>query len=41
MYKKRHQNTYHANVNLNLMVENVTEIRSGIKMNVDVSAKIR
>ena len=41
MYKKRHQNMYHANVILNVMVENVTEIRSGITMNVDVSAKIR
>ena len=33
--------TYHANVNVNLMQENVTQIKSGITINVDVSAKIR
>ena len=32
---------YHANVNVNLMQENVTQIKSGITINVDVSAKIR
>ena len=29
----------HANVNVNFMVENVTQIKSGIKINVGVSAK--
>ena len=30
---------YHTNVNVNLMVENIIRIKSGIKINVDVSAK--
>ena len=30
---------YHANVNVNLMVENVIQINGGIAINVDVSVK--
>ena len=30
---------YHANVNVNLMVENVTQIKIGIMMNADVNVK--
>ena len=30
---------YHANVNVNLMVENVIEIYSGIMIDVDMSGK--
>ena len=33
-------NMYHANVNLNLVVENVILIKSGITINVDVTVKI-
>ena len=32
---------YHANVNLNLMVENIIQIKSRIMINVDVSIKIQ
>ena len=32
---------YHANVNVNLMVENVIQIKSGIMINVDVSMIIQ
>ena len=32
---------YQANVNVNLMVENVIQIKSGIMINVDVSIKIQ
>ena len=31
---------YHANVNVNLIVENVIQINGGITINVDVSVKI-
>ena len=31
---------YHANVNVNIMVENVIQIKSGIMINVDVGVKI-
>ena len=31
---------YHANVNVNLMEESITQIKSGTTMNVDVSLKI-
>ena len=31
---------YHANVNLNLIIENVIQIKRGITINVDVSVKI-
>ena len=30
---------YHANVNVNLMEENINQIKSGIMINVDVSVK--
>ena len=30
---------YHANVNANLMVENITQIKCRIKINVDASVK--
>ena len=33
-------NMYHANVNVNLMVENVIQIKSGTTVNVDVAVKI-
>ena len=33
-------NMYHANVNLNLVMENVILIKSGITINVDVTVKI-
>ena len=32
---------FHANRNVNLMVENIIQIKSGITVNVDVSAKIQ
>ena len=35
---KYEQNTYHTNANVNLMVENVTRIESGITINVSVCA---
>ena len=33
------QSIYHANVNVNLMIEDVIQIRSGITMCLDASAK--
>ena len=33
------QSINHANVNVDLMVENVIQIKSGIMMNIDVSLK--
>ena len=39
MNKKFQQKTYHANVNANLMEENAVQIKSGIMLNVDASAK--
>ena len=39
MNKKFQQKTYHANVNVNLMEENAVQIKSGIMLNVDASAK--
>ena len=33
------KNTYHANVNVNLIEENLIQIKSGIMINVDVSVK--
>ena len=32
---------YHVNINVNLIVENVIQIKSGISINVDGGAKIR
>ena len=34
---QKQQNTYHANVNVNLMEENVIQINGGITINVDKS----
>ena len=39
MNQKYLQNIYHANVNVNLMVENLIQIKSGITINVNVSVK--
>ena len=39
MNRKHQQSIYHANKNVNLMVENVTQIKSGIMINIDVSLK--
>ena len=39
MNKKYQQSTNHANVNVDLMVENVIQIKSGIMINTDVSLK--
>ena len=33
-------NKYHGNVNINVMVENVIQIKSRMEISVDVSAKI-
>ena len=33
------QNMYHANVNVNFMVESIIQIKSGIMINADTSAK--
>ena len=39
MNQKFQRKIYHANVNVNLMKENVIQIKSKIMMNIDVSAK--
>ena len=39
MNQKHKQSIYHANVNVNLMEEIVTQINSGIMINVNVSVK--
>ena len=39
MNQKHQQSIYHANVNVNLMVENLIQIKSGIILNVDTSSK--
>ena len=39
MNRKYYQSIYHANVNINLMLENVIQIKSGITINVNVSVK--
>ena len=36
---KRKQSIYHANVNINLMEENVIQINCGILININVSVK--
>ena len=36
---KHKQSIYHANVNVSLIVEIVVQIKSGIRINVNVSAK--
>ena len=40
MNQKHQQNMYHANVNVNLIGENVIQINGPITINVDVSVKI-
>ena len=40
MNRKHEKIIYHANVNVSLMVENVTHIKSGITISIDVSVKI-
>ena len=39
MIRKNYQSIYHANVNLNLKEENISNINAGIAINVDVSVK--
>ena len=39
MNRNYQQSINHANVNLDLMVENVMQIKTGIKINIDVSLK--
>ena len=39
MNRKHEQSIYHANVNINLMVENLIQIKTVIAINADVSAK--
>ena len=41
MNRKHWENIYHANVNVNVMLENVIPSKSRIVKNVDVSIKIR
>ena len=41
MNRKHKKKTYHANVSVNLMVENVNQIKRRIRINFDVSAKIK
>ena len=41
MNQKHLQNIYHENVNVNLMLENITQIKNGIMINLDVSARIQ
>ena len=40
MNQKHYRRIYHANVNVNLMVENVIETKSGITINVGASVKM-
>ena len=39
MNLKHEQNMYHANANVNVMVGNVIQVKSGIMINVGASAK--
>ena len=41
MNQKHWQRLYHANLNVNLLEENVTRINGGLMVNVDVSVKNR
>ena len=41
MSQKYLQITYHANLNVNLTVKNLIQIKSGITINVDGSVKIK
>ena len=40
-WKNKKQNIYHADLNVILMVENVTRIKTGVTINVSVSVKIK
>ena len=40
MNQKHQQSMYHANVNLDLLVENLIQIKKGIRVNANVSIKI-
>ena len=40
MNRKPQQNINHANVNVDLMVENIIQINSGLMRTIDVSLKI-
>ena len=39
MNRKHQQSIYHANVNISLIVEDITQIKSGIVVNIDVSLR--
>ena len=39
MNRKRSRSKYHANVNVNLMEENIIQLNCGIAINVDVSVQ--
>ena len=39
MNRKHEQSIYHANLNVNLMVENIAQIKSGITINVNVTVR--
>ena len=41
MNQKHEETIYHTNLYINSMVENENQIKSGITINVDVSAKIQ
>ena len=39
MNQKHEQSIYHANLNVNLMVENIAQIKSGITINVNMTVR--
>ena len=39
MNRKHEQSIYHANLNVNLMVGNIAQIKSGITINVNVTVR--
>ena len=41
MNQKHLQNIHHVNVNVNLMLENITQIKNGLMINLDVGARIQ
>ena len=41
MNRKHEQSIYHVNVNVNLMVKNVTRIKTGITVNIGARLKIQ
>ena len=40
MNQKHNWNIYCTNVNVNLIVENITQVKSGIMINLDMTPKI-